>query len=35
LSENLKQRELSPRSRKPIEEFVFGVEWGKTASSIK
>jgi nitroreductase len=29
LPEGLKQRTLAPRSRKPMEQFVFSGEWGK------
>jgi nitroreductase len=31
LPENLRERELQPRQRKPATEFVFGGQWGKTA----
>ncbi|MCL2931690.1 MAG: nitroreductase family protein [Trichodesmium sp. MAG_R03] len=34
LPESLRERELSPRSRKPISSFVFTGEWGQTASFI-
>ncbi|MGB3514282.1 MAG: nitroreductase family protein [Microcoleaceae cyanobacterium] len=34
LPESLQARELSPRSRKPINSFVFTGEFGKTASFI-
>lgn len=34
LSEELKQRQLSPRSRKPLAEFVFCGGWGKTFKGI-
>ncbi|MEM1172497.1 MAG: nitroreductase family protein [Cyanobacteria bacterium P01_H01_bin.35] len=34
LPESLRERELSPRSRKPISSFVFTGEFGKTASFI-
>ncbi len=34
LPESLRERELSPRSRKPINSFVFTGEWGQTASFI-
>jgi nitroreductase len=33
LPENYRERDLAPRSRKPLNEFIFGGEWG-TASSI-
>jgi nitroreductase len=31
LPEKLRERELAPRSRKPIKEFVMSGEWGKPA----
>ena len=31
LPDNLKPRDLAPRSRKPISEFVFGGKWGTTS----
>ncbi|NET45956.1 nitroreductase family protein [Okeania sp. SIO2B3] len=31
LPESLRERELSPRSRKPINSFVFTGEWGQTS----
>jgi nitroreductase len=31
LSEPLKQRENAPRSRKPLESFVFADQWGKAS----
>ncbi|GGA19493.1 nitroreductase family protein [Okeania sp. KiyG1] len=34
LPESLRERELSPRSRKPMSSFVFTGEFGKTASFI-
>ncbi|NEQ77674.1 MAG: nitroreductase family protein [Okeania sp. SIO2C9] len=34
LPESLRERELSPRSRKPINSFVFTGEFGQTASFI-
>lgn len=33
LPENYRERDLAPRSRKPLSEFVFGGEW-RAASSI-
>jgi len=30
LPENLQQRELAPRSRKPLKDFVFTRSWGQT-----
>ena len=35
LPESLQERELSPRSRKPMNSFVFAGEWGQTASFIQ
>jgi nitroreductase len=34
LPEKLRQRELSPRERKPIAEFVFSAEWRRPASFL-
>jgi nitroreductase len=34
LPEPLRQRELAPRSRKPLEQFVFSGRWGHRASSV-
>ncbi len=34
-SEQLKPRDLSPRSRKQLAEFVFGGEWGTAAEIVK
>ena len=34
LSDQLKERELAPRTRKPIKSFVFSGGWGKTAGVI-
>ncbi len=31
LPESLRDRELAPRSRKPLEEFVFAGRWGQSA----
>ena len=31
LSDTLRQRELAPRERKPLESFVMGGQWGKAA----
>ncbi len=31
LPESLRDRELAPRSRKPLEEFVFAGRWGRSA----
>jgi len=35
LPERIKPRELRPRQRKPLGEFVFGGKWGFTASVLK
>jgi nitroreductase len=35
LPETLRQRELAPRERKPLDAFVMGGNWGKTASFIQ
>lgn len=34
LPENLQQRELAPRSRKPLNDFVFTGSWGQTSPSV-
>lgn len=34
LPENLRERELQPRHRKPASEFVFSGQWGKTAGFL-
>lgn len=34
LPESLQPRELSPRTRKPINSFVFSGEWGQTSSLV-
>ena len=34
LDERLRERELSPRTRRPLAEFVFEEKWGKTASVV-
>lgn len=31
LSERLQQRQLAPRQRKPLEEFVFSGSWNSSA----
>ena len=33
--EGLKQRTLAPRSRKPMEQFVFSGEWGVAMNTKK
>jgi nitroreductase len=35
LPETLRQRELAPRERKPLDSFVMGGRWGKPASFIQ
>ena len=35
LAETLRQRELAPRERKPLDSFVMGGHWGKPASFIQ
>jgi nitroreductase len=35
LPETLRQRELAPRERKPLDSFVMGGHWGKPASFIQ
>jgi len=32
---DLKERELAPRERKPLESFVFGMSWGKPWSGLR
>jgi nitroreductase len=32
LSETMREREMAPRSRKPLAEFVFDANWGKAAA---
>ena len=34
LTEGLRQRELAPRVRKPLTEFVFSGRWGKTSPIV-
>jgi nitroreductase len=34
LPEKLRQRELAPRTRKALREFVFGGEWGRPAGVV-
>jgi hypothetical protein len=33
--EKLRDRDLAPRSRKAIAEFVFGREWGAASNLVK
>jgi len=35
LPEDLRERELTPRIRKPLQEFVFGGQWGHTAPWVQ
>ena len=35
LSEELRQRELAPRTRKPLESFIFQGAWGQTSPLAK
>lgn len=35
LNEIMRERELSPRVRRPLQEFVFEEEWGQTAALVK
>jgi nitroreductase len=35
LPENLRERELAPRTRKPLSEFVMSEKWGQPASFLK
>jgi nitroreductase len=34
LSPELQERQVSPRTRKPLEEFIFSGRWGKTSKAI-
>ncbi|MBD2412782.1 nitroreductase [Nostoc calcicola FACHB-389] len=34
LADGLRDREVAPRSRKPLQEFVFGGQWGSTSSLL-
>ena len=34
LPENIRQRDLSPRQRKPLSAFVFGERWGTTSPLV-
>ena len=34
LPEKIRQRDLNPRSRNPLKEFVYGLEWGKAAALL-
>jgi nitroreductase len=35
LSDHLKERELAPRSRKPLDSFVFSGKWGEVSPLVK
>ena len=35
LPEKYRKRDIAPRSRKPLNEFVFGGEWGAASSITK
>jgi nitroreductase len=35
LSEKLRERDLAPRTRKPLAEFVFSGEWGSASELVK
>jgi nitroreductase len=35
LPDQLRERELAPRARKPLKSFVFGGKWGQTANFVK
>ena len=35
LPEKLRERDLAPRPRKPLAEFVFGGEWGTASTLVK
>ena len=35
LPEKLRERDLAPRTRKSLAEFVFGGEWGKSLGLVK
>lgn len=32
---NLRERELAPRARKPLDSFIFSNQWGETSSLVK
>jgi nitroreductase len=34
LSEELRKRDLGPRTRKPLRDFVFGGQWGESSSVV-
>jgi nitroreductase len=35
LTDRLRERELKPRTRRPISEFVFAEEWGRSAPLVR
>jgi nitroreductase len=35
LPEELRQREIAPRQRKPLDSFVFTGQWGKSSPLLK
>jgi hypothetical protein len=35
LPENYKERDLEPRQRKSLAEFIFGGRWGTTSDIVK
>ena len=35
LPDKLKERDLAPRQRKPLTEFVFGAKWGEPAAVVR
>jgi nitroreductase len=35
LPDDLRKREQAPRSRKPLQDFVYTEEWGKPSSHVK
>ena len=35
LPDTLREREIAPRERKPLESFVMGGHWGKSASFLQ
>jgi hypothetical protein len=34
LADPLKEREVAPRERKKLSEFVFGTQWGQPAKIV-
>jgi hypothetical protein len=35
LPDKLKERDLTPRTRKPLREFIHGGKWGETSRLVK